>query len=65
MTTEPQGHGEGAETINAGLLEVLEALRNECSGKPRPYMLIPLLERADRVIAAARAVRPKGPSHAE
>jgi hypothetical protein len=35
------------------MLETLKALRNECSGTPRPSTLLALLANADIVIAAA------------
>jgi len=43
-----------APDIATGLLNALVAVRNECSGKPRPHMLVPLLAKADEVIARAR-----------
>lgn len=36
------------------LLAALEALRNEMAGKPRPQILITLLDDADRAIARAK-----------
>jgi hypothetical protein len=36
------------------LLDALEALRNECSGTPRPNVMLALLANADLAIAKAR-----------
>ncbi len=48
-------HGSTVITDAAApdLFRALEALRNECSGTPRPHVLLHLIEHADDALARA------------